>query len=327
MMWFAALGAGLIACSHTPAPVEDLSSRTTGGYKLGEDGLYRVKTGDTLYSIAFNYSLDWKDIASWNGVSRPYTIWPGQDLHLAPPGSRSTRAASTSTTAATTITTRPAGSTPRATTRPADIPAPRSTTTAQAPPVADEPSPVVAHEPLPPVADGSSPSVPVEVEPATTIPATTIPAVAESLPPVTEPVAESAPASRPPAGPLSNPERWQWPTSGPVINSFNASDPARKGIDIAGEEGQDIFASATGDVVYSGNGLIGFGELIIIKHSDSMLTAYAYNSIRLVQEGERVAAGSKIAEMGRSPQNKTLLHFELRVNGKPVDPLRHLPPR
>ena len=80
-------------------------------------------------------------------------------------------------------------------------------------------------------------------------------------------------------------------------------------------------------MVYSGNGLIGFGELIIIKHNESMLTAYAHNRTRLVAEGEQVSAGSKIAEMGKNDQNQTLLHFELRVNGKPVDPLKYLPPR
>lgn len=118
-----------------------------------------------------------------------------------------------------------------------------------------------------------------------------------------------------------------WPTDGRVISSFSADDPSRKGINISGDEGQDIVASAAGDVVYSGNGLIGFGELIIIKHSDRMLTAYAHNRTRLVKEGDRVGAGSKIAEMGRNDQEKVMLHFELRVVGKPVDPMKYLPPR
>jgi lipoprotein NlpD len=131
----------------------------------------------------------------------------------------------------------------------------------------------------------------------------------------------------PPAGPLRDPDRWLWPTDGQVITRFSPGDPARKGIDIAGRAGQDVTASAAGDVVYSGNGLIGFGELIIIKHSDSMLTAYAHNRRRLVQEGERVAAGSRIAEMGQNDQERTMLHFELRMDGKPVDPLKYLPPR
>lgn len=140
--------------------------------------------------------------------------------------------------------------------------------------------------------------------------------------PVTPPVATAAPK-----GSLSDPQSWLWPTDGRVVGTFKDNDPSRKGLDIAGEEGQPIIASATGDVVYSGNGLIGFGELIIIKHSESMLTAYAHNRRRLVEEGQRVSAGATIAEMGRNGQNQTVLHFELRVNGKPVDPTRYLPRR
>ena len=86
-------------------------------------------------------------------------------------------------------------------------------------------------------------------------------------------------------------------------------------------------ASATGKVVYSGNGLLGYGELIIIKHSDRMLSAYAHNKLRLVQEGEQVSAGQKIAEMGRNDENEQLLHFEIRVRGKPVNPTGYLPPK
>ena len=96
-------------------------------------------------------------------------------------------------------------------------------------------------------------------------------------------------------------------------------------MDIAGTEGQTIKASSAGKVVYSGNGLIGYGELIIIKHSERMLSAYGHNSVRLVVEGEQVSAGQKIAEMGRNDRNETLLHFEIRVRGKPVNPVGYLP--
>lgn len=267
------LAAVLCACSSSPAPVEDRSARSSGGYRLTEQGLYRVQSGDTLYSIAFHFGLDWKDVAGWNGVARPYTIYPGQELRLAaPPRQRAEQ---------TAITTRPAGRSPSATTRPAD-PTPGTTT--------------------------ASPTSP---PPATSAPA----------PAISTPAAASSSAR------LKDPERWLWPTEGRVISRFSAGDPARKGIDISGREGQDVVASAAGDVVYSGSGLIGFGELIIIKHSDSMLTAYAHNRRRLVQEGQRVEAGGKIAEMGQDDQDQTMLHFELRVDGKPVDPLRYLPPR
>ena len=92
-----------------------------------------------------------------------------------------------------------------------------------------------------------------------------------------------------------------------------------------GKEGQAITASSGGQVVYSGNGLIGYGELIIIKHSEKMLSAYAHNKVRLVKEGDQVSSGQKIAEMGRNPGNEQLLHFEIRVRGKPVNPLTYLP--
>lgn len=291
----AALFAG---CSSTPAPVEDLSAGTSArGQALTKEGIYHVRRGDTLYSIAFNYGLDWKDVARWNNVHRPYTIWPGQELRLAPPSARSTGDGE--------IVTRAMGKTPRATTRPADIPEPATSQTTPAPAEA-------------PATESPAQTTPtIEPQATTSEPPST---VASSTP-------QPRPAATPPRGPLSNPSSWLWPTEGRVVGRFSAADPARKGIDISGEEGQDIVASATGDVVYSGNGLIGFGELIIIKHSDSMLTAYAHNRVRLVQEGERVSAGSKIAEMGRNGQDQTQLHFELRVDGKPVDPLRYLPSR
>jgi lipoprotein NlpD len=112
-----------------------------------------------------------------------------------------------------------------------------------------------------------------------------------------------------------------------VVSRFQANDPARKGIDIAGKVGQSVIATASGQVVYSGNGLLGYGELIIIKHSDRMLSAYAHNSKRLVSEGQQVTAGNQIAEMGTNDRNQAELHFEIRANGSPQDPLKYLPQR
>lgn len=108
---------------------------------------------------------------------------------------------------------------------------------------------------------------------------------------------------------------------------FINGDQTRQGIDIAGKAGDPIKAAADGEVVYSGNGLIGYGELIIIKHSSSLLSAYGHNRRRLVQEGARVKAGQQIAEMGSSSASRDMLHFEIRRNGKPVDPMSFLPAR
>ena len=118
---------------------------------------------------------------------------------------------------------------------------------------------------------------------------------------------------------------WRWPTSGEIMNTFAADKLYRKGIDIAGKLGQAVHAVADGKVVYSGNGLAGYGNLIIIKHNDTYLSAYAYNQQRLVKEGMAVKVGTIISKMGRHPDGTVRLHFEIRKNGKPVDPFKYLP--
>lgn len=117
---------------------------------------------------------------------------------------------------------------------------------------------------------------------------------------------------------------WRWPTKGQVRTKF---DPAsgKKGIDITGRSGEPIFSAAAGDVVYSGSGLLGYGNLVIIKHDDVYLSAYGHNSQLLVKEGDKVASGQEIAKMGVSPKEGAMLHFEIRREGKPVDPSRFLP--
>ncbi len=144
-------------------------------------------------------------------------------------------------------------------------------------------------------------------------------------------------ASRQPAtrastpAPVHAPSRaafaWRWPTDGQLIGRFVSGDPTRQGIDIAGNSGQPVRAAADGVVVYSGSGLVGYGELIIVKHDEQWLSAYGHNRARLVNEGALVKAGQQIAEMGRTGAARDMLHFEIRYNGKPVDPLGYLPRR
>lgn len=269
------------ACNKTLAPVEDRSTVRTG-QDIPSDGYYRVRRGDSLHAIAFNYGLDWRDIARWNGIPAPYVIHPNQELRLT---AEQPRAA---------VTTRAVGPPPtvseRAVERTSATPAPRATETR--PPAA---------EPIPrPAAETASP-------PATS--------------PQT-PIVKSAAGAT-----TADPSKWLWPVEGRLLSSFKAGDPTRNGIEIAGTEGQAIRASASGEVVYSGSGLIGYGELIIVKHSDRMLSAYAHNRKRLVAEGQAVSAGEQIGEMGRDERNRALLHFEIRRNGTPQDPMKYLPKR
>jgi lipoprotein NlpD len=119
---------------------------------------------------------------------------------------------------------------------------------------------------------------------------------------------------------------WQWPAEGRLLSTFSEASAAR-GIDIAGERGQAVYAAADGDVVYAGSGIQGAGNLVIVRHNERHLSAYMHNSAMLVGEGDRVRAGDKIAEIGSGPNGRDMLHFEVRVDGKPADPVRYLPMR
>ena len=122
------------------------------------------------------------------------------------------------------------------------------------------------------------------------------------------------------------PYRWQWPTNGVVVRGYNPG-AGSKGLDFTGSVGQSVVAAAPGKVVYSGSALKGYGELIIIKHDDLRLSAYGYNRTRLVNEGDMVRGGQPIAELGLGPENRPILHFEIRERGQPVDPVPYLPAR
>jgi lipoprotein NlpD len=213
-----------------------------------------VRQGQTLYRIAVDNGISPLDLAMWNTVPPPYTIYPGQRLRLYPQ----------------------------------DRAAPRSATATVAP--------RVTSPPRSPVGSARAPTV--------------------ISPPVQQPVA-------PPASSLS----WQWPADGTISSKYVAGEPTRQGIDITGTEGQPVRAAADGVVVYSGSGLVGYGELVIVKHNDAWLSAYGHNRSRMVNEGQRVTAGQQIAQMGHTGAAHDLLHFEIRFNGKPVDPMAYLPHR
>jgi len=288
--------------SDGPAPVEDRSVGGTVRPKIvtppppratPSGGTYRVERGDTLYSIAFRHGVDYRDLAAWNDIPAPYTIYPGRELRLSP---------------STPSKRLPAAAPPIAR---VDKPAP-----APAAPPKSAPPPASAPAPFEPV--GASPP-PADTQVATATPPPAAPT--KPPPPVAVPPSEPAPATA--AGDVA----WRWPADGQVVGGYVSGDPMRQGVDIAGSAGAPVRAAADGTVVYSGNGLIGYGELIIVKHSPAFLSAYGHNRKRLVQEGDRVKSGQTIAEMGSSSASRDELHFEIRKNGKPANPLDYLPRR
>ncbi|MDX1490567.1 MAG: peptidoglycan DD-metalloendopeptidase family protein [Pseudohongiellaceae bacterium] len=217
---------------------------------------HTVAPGETLYSIAWQYSLDHRALAVANQLSAPYTIYPNQQLRL--------DIGAVSNSAVQNVAPVPA--------------APAGTASTS---VGERPSAAVAQRRTGNIATR-------EVEGIT----------------------------------------WQWPIEGRVIRSYSASSSATsRGIDISGRRGQPVYAAADGDVVYSGSGIQGQGDLIIIRHSARHLSAYSHNSAMLVNEGARIQAGDKIGEVGVDANGTELIHFEVRVDGAPVDPARYLPRR
>lgn len=225
---------------------------------------YRVRPGDTLYSIAFRHQVDFRELAQWNGIPNVDLIHPNQVLRLVPPSVVKPVPPENGDVATAGMTL---------------------------------PPPVLKPQPLPPVALGSSP-------------------------PAATPPAARAPAPTPVVPPASG--GWTWPTNGVVTGGY-APARGQKGLEFSGRVGQPVVAASAGKVVYSGNALKGYGELIIIKHDEVFLSAYGYNRTRLVKEGDTVQAGQPIAEMGEGPERKPMLHFEIRERGKPVNPVTYLP--
>jgi lipoprotein NlpD len=282
-----------------------------------------------LYAIAFKHGLDYRDLAAWNGIASPYTIFAGRELRLSAPAHASTPsapAASTMQAGAPTPEPTPgsavtAGIAEHAAAKPStsafeDVPAPAPS------PVTEAAKPA---EPAPDVVDvaPASPAKPPLVVAAQAPKATVEPP--RSMPPP-KPAPEATHVDNTPEL-SSGGVTWRWPSEGKVIGVYVSGEPTKQGIDIGGKSGDPVRSAADGEVVYSGNGLIGYGELIIVKHNANFLSAYGHNRSRLVKEGDKVKAGQAIAEMGASASSRDELHFEIRKNGKPVNPLEYLPAR
>jgi lipoprotein NlpD len=257
-----------------------------------------VKKGDTLYSIALDYGQDYRELAAWNNLDDPALIRLDQRLRLFPPDSvgELTQPQAVPLEMPPAPVAVPVKTEPKARKLPYSEQALAQLKAATPKPAA---SPPASTAPSPP------PTAALPAKPAATAPATPAPKEADS----------------------ANVKLvWEWPTQGKLIYGFGEGTN-QKGVGIEGRSGQAILASAPGKVVYSGSGLRGYGKLIIIKHNTSYLSVYAHNSQVLVKEGQSVAKGQKIAEMGKSDSDRVALHFEIRRLGKPIDPLQYLPER
>ncbi len=272
----------LVGCTTGYAPVSDLNYQSSKPRppRLSPQrkkrinttavGTYKVKPGDTLYSIAWRYGLDFKRLAKNNNIGANYTIYKDQVLAITP--SKSSRKTLKNRDHSINKT---------------------------------DSSSSNADENRDSRGSGDDKKSPKSMKSSQNTPSNT----------------------KHSKSPRSSKQRhlgmrWVWPAKGRLINKFSREN---KGLNISGKSGDSVFAAASGKVVYAGNGIIGYGNLIIIKHSQQYLSAYAHNSVILIKENTTIKAGGKIAEIGSSGTIKTFLHFEIRKDGKPVDPLKYLP--
>ena len=262
---------------------------------------YVVKRGDTLYSIALETGVDYRELARWNGLDDAARIRVGQELRLTAPEDKSAPGVQVgSVRPSGELESRPLGTT-------AGQPAP--TSSMAAPDGAMKTSPKALRMPYS-EQNLAALSKPEAVKPAV-------------------PVAAAPAPSPAPAAPAS-PERaadaidFVWPAKGRVVAGF--SEPRNKGVDIAGNLGDPVVAAAAGRVIYVGSGIPGLGKFIVVRHENGFNTVYAHNRENLVKMDQNIARGQKIAELGNSDADTPKLHFQIRKFGTPLDPLRYLPP-
>ena len=281
---------------NTNAP--DYSQIQKGSYK---GNTYKVNKGDTMFLIAYLTGMDVKDLASMNNMKEPYSLSVGQTLKI-------------SNCSTKTITT----TVPVKTTAPAAPAEPEVTYTPGANGTQIGSDGTVIGPIKSGVATGGA-STPAFTNNTPSTPVTTTTQV--------ETTTNDTPINANVVAPVASNIAWQWPTQGNVIQGFSNTDGGNKGVDISGSRGQAVKAAASGRVVYAGNALRGYGNLIIIKHNDDFLSAYAHNDKILVSDQQEVKAGQEIAKMGSTGTNAVKLHFEIRYKGKSVDPVRYLPRR
>ena len=298
------------ACAaRRPAPVEDRLAQPAAveAPKAPEPPpekplpTHTVKRGETMVGIALQYGLDYRELAAWNNITNPNVLTVGQVLVVAAPLGAKPMAAPTTTPLAAggpPIEARPLANTPALKVEPRGqkVPFSERALAQLSSPEAGAPPAAVENVPVP-----SAPVLPL---------------------PVPVPAPAPSPDPEKPAGTDREDVDWMWPVNGKVLSPFTETS---KGVDIGGRKGAPVVAAAAGRVVYAGAGLRGYGKLVIIKHNNTWLSAYAHNDNLVVKEQQDVRKGQKIAEMGASDTDQVKLHFEVRRQGKPVDPAKVLP--
>jgi lipoprotein NlpD len=262
LAWSAFCCLFLSGCSYELLHYSAKSNRTYASNNasvssIPASGIHRVQSGETLFSIAFRYGLDYRELAKSNRIDAPYIIYPKQKIRL--------------------------NNVVKATSN---------------------------------VAENSSPSTPLIVK---NTKATTTKTVAPTVKKTTSVLPKSDVKDE------KMSSEWHWPVDGEVKRGFSNAGVSSKGIDIKAGQGALVKAAADGTVVYAGSGLIGYGNLVIVKHNDVYLSAYAYNERILVKEKQNVRAGDSLAVIGGKGDDRPLLHFEVRRDGQPIDPLDVLP--
>jgi lipoprotein NlpD len=296
------LSLGLLsACSTTtrqapvidriPPPAEITRAPAPPAEEPKEDarGTYTVKKGDTLLRIALDHGQNYRDLVAWNNLANPNDIKVDQVLRVAPPEGVQVSAVPAPEVRVVTAPPAPRKTAPRADKKPYSEAAVAEMKKGEAVPA------VNAGEKAEAVVAAAAANVP-SIAPGSTVTATDD----EKL-------------------------SWMWPSDGKIVATFD--EGKNKGIDIAGKAGQQVMAAGAGKVMYAGSGIRGYGNLVIVKHSNSLLSAYAHNRSIVVKEGQTVSKGQMIAEMGDSDADSVKLHFEIRQQGKPVDPSKFLPTR
>ena len=298
--------------------------------------LYVVKRGETLAQIALDHGLDYRELAAWNNIENPNLIRVGQLLALSPPGQAgpggvvtaplvNTPSIAPSNESRALMATPGHGNTATLKSEPRAMKLPYSEQAlAQLERASAPAAPLSAPAPTRAAVPGATPA---GQPPQASAPGAAAPPSATAQTPANVATAPHAPRTESARVPEIDDAKveWAWPTSGKVIAGFSESANL-KGIDIGGKAGQPVLASAAGRVVYAGAGLRGYGKLVIVKHNNTYLSAYAHNREIMVKEGQQVSKGQKIGEMGDTDADQVKLHFEIRRLGKPIDPAKFLPP-